>query len=95
MYNLKKVQSSNYWHFGGNRLLLLTKNAKMTVPKSEEPHHIKMGYFDCCLSYRAIMKIFLIQSQLVQKTCCRDPSLLTVTCSKEELPRQSLDRCKA
>ena len=27
VYNLKK--SSNYWHFGGNRLHLLTKNALM------------------------------------------------------------------
>ena len=25
VYNLKTVQNSNYWHFGGNRLLLLTK----------------------------------------------------------------------
>ena len=24
---MKKIQSFNYWHFGGNRLLLLTKNA--------------------------------------------------------------------
>ena len=29
IYNLKTVLSSNYWHFGGNRLLLLTKNAVM------------------------------------------------------------------
>ena len=26
---LKTFQSSNYWHFGGNRLLLLTKNVIM------------------------------------------------------------------
>ena len=25
----KTVESSNYWHFGGNKLLLLTKNAHM------------------------------------------------------------------
>ena len=32
VYNPKKqfkLSSSNYWHFGGNRLLLLTKNALM------------------------------------------------------------------
>ena len=29
VYNLKTAQSSKYWHVGGNRLLLLTKNALM------------------------------------------------------------------
>ena len=29
VYNLKTAESSNYWHFRGNRLLLLTKNALM------------------------------------------------------------------
>ena len=34
MYIQLKVQSSNYWHFGENRLLLLTKNALEKVPKT-------------------------------------------------------------
>ena len=34
MYTTQKtVLSSNYWHFGGNRLLLLTKNALMKSDK--------------------------------------------------------------
>ena len=30
VYNLKNSFKTNYWHFGGNRLLLLTKNENLT-----------------------------------------------------------------
>ena len=60
--NLKTVQSSNCWHVGGNRLLLLTKNALLKiVPKlragaSPPPLVHNCTIFLCSLDVRNIVQ---------------------------------------